>query len=98
MPQTDKKAARRELTRAIYRNNHLRFFITVLLLAADAAAGMLGSWFLGQVLDTITAGNMSRLLRLSIGVVVFVLAMTLISSIQYRSKSRFIQRGLTRYK
>ena len=98
MQQTDKKAARRELTRAIYRNNHLRFCATVLLLAGDAAAGMIGSWFLGQVLDTITAGSMSRLLRLTIGVAVFTLVMTLLTSIQHRCKSRFIQRGLTQYK
>ena len=98
MQQTDKKAARRELTRAIYRNNHLRFFATVLLLAGDAAAGLIGSWFLGQVLDTITAGSMSRLLRLTIGVVVFTLAMTLLTAAQYRCRSRFIQRGLTQYK
>lgn len=98
MKRTEQKAARRELTRAVFRQNHVRFFVSLVLLALTAAASLVMSWFLGQVLDAITAVSLARLLWLAKWFLCFTAVYCLLDSVMYRCKSRFIHKGLTQYK
>lgn len=93
-----KRSNVREYTRAFYQNNKLCGLTALLFTVLTAGSGLFSSYLLGVILDTITAGDLSRLwrnLQLTIVVLAGILAA---DTVMYWAKSRFIHRALAQYK
>ncbi len=89
----------REYIRAFYRKNKLNFIGSLVLLLLTVSTMLVISWLLGEVLDVITAGDLDRLLRLLLHVVIPVILLDLlVNAAAFRLKSRFIHRGLAQYR
>lgn len=93
-----KNANIREYTRAFYQGNKLCGLTALVFTILGTAIGLLFSFLLGEILDTITMGDLARLrhdLMLTLLVLAFVLV---VDTVMYRAKVRFIHRALAQYK
>lgn len=94
----ESRPAARQYFRAFYEHNHLRYILCMLLMLLMTSGALIGSWLLGEILDIITAGDLSRLGRVGIFTAAFVAAYFLISVAAYRVRSDFLKRALIQYK
>lgn len=93
-----KRDAARPYFRALYEKNRWNLALALLFSVFVSAEYMVESWLLGVVLDTITTGDLGRLLRY-VGVTAALVPLCLLVDLSmFRFKSRFIHRGLCQYK
>lgn len=94
----NKNSAARPYFRAFYQGNRIRFALAVILTLVTFPSNLIGSWLLGEVIDIIAAGSLSRLGRTLVFTIIFVLITFFLSVALYRAKSGFVQKALTQYK
>ena len=90
--------AAREYFRAFYDHNRARFVAALALTVLDMPAALVGSWLIGEIIDVISAGDLSRLQSIFAFSVVFVVLAFAVTTAMYRVKCEFIRRALTQYK
>lgn len=97
MPRFDNELSR-EYRRSFFSGNWARFVSALVFTLLDVPAALIGSWILGQIIDSISSNDFTRILHLAVLSAVFVVVSTLISLGMYRAKSSFICRALVSYK
>lgn len=88
----------RPYIRAMYRKNHLAFLTALAASLMSTPLVLAVSWLLGEVLDTVTAGDMGRLgwcLRFGL---ILALASFLADSVYAWAMSRFVHRAMAQYR
>lgn len=93
-----KNSKAREYTRTFYQNNRLYGLAALLFTVLAPGGALFVSYLLGEVLDTITMGDLSRLWRDLWLTLAFLAANLIIDVAMYWTKGRFIHRALAQYK
>lgn len=93
-----RKSDVKEYTRAFYRGNRLMFALALFFTILSSTENLLGSYLLGEILDVITLGELSRLGQMLLYCVVLAVGILLLSIAMYWTKTRFIHRALAQYK
>lgn len=93
-----KKTGIKPYLRAFYQGNRACFILAIVLVVLNFPVSLIGSWLLGEVIDIIAAGDLTRLSRILVFTIVFIITMVFISVAMYRVKSRFVHKALTQYK
>lgn len=88
----------RPYIRAMYRKNHLMFLTALAASLMSTPLVLAVSWLLGEVLDTVTAGDLGRLGWCLWFALFLALANFLADSVYAWSMSRFIHRAMAQYK
>ena len=88
----------RPYIRAMYRKNHLAFLTALAASLTSTPLILAVSWLLGEVLDTVTAGDLGRLVWCLWFALFLALANFLADSVYAWSMSRFIHRAMAQYK
>ncbi len=96
--KTRKNPAARQYFRAFYQGNRLRFALALFLILLNFPAALICTWLLGEVIDVIAAGDLSRLWRTLTFTALFVIAELFIGIAMYWVKSSFVYRALAQYK
>ena len=84
--------------RAFYRKNHFMFMAAVLFRLLGVPAMLLVSWLLGEVIDTITAGELAALQRLLVIAIVLMVTFFLLDLGFYRTRAAFLCKAVMQYK
>lgn len=81
-----------------YHKNHLIFILAMLLQITEVPWMLLVSWLLGAILDVIAAGDMARLMELSLFFIGLTVFNTILNIVCSCVKTSFVSRGLQQYK
>lgn len=97
--KTMKKTNRvRPYIHTFYYKNHLIFILAMLLQVMEVPWMLLVSWLLGAILDVIAAGDLGRLMELSLFFIGMTVFNTILNIVCSRVKASFVRRGLQQYK
>lgn len=98
MKQTKKTSAARPFFRAFYEGNRLHYAVGLAFTILSTAVGIAISWVLGEVMDTITAGDLGRLARIFWPVLALLVLNPALDFGYYGSRAVFIHQALGQYK
>ena len=98
MTDNEKKTAARPFFRAFYEGNRLHYAVGLAFTALSTAVGIAISWVLGEVMDTITAGDLGRLARIFWPVLALLVLNPALDFGYYGSRAVFIHQALGQYK
>ena len=98
MKQTRKNSAARPFFRAFYEGNRLHYAVGLAFTVLSTAVGIAISWVLGEVMDTITAGDLGRLARIFWPVLALLVLNPALDFGYYGSRAVFIHQALAQYK
>ncbi len=98
MTSNEKRTAARPFFRAFYEKNRLHYAAALALTLLSTAVGLAISWILGEVMDTITAGDLGRLWHIFWFVLALLLTNPLLDLSYYGTRAVFIHQALGQYK
>ena len=98
MKQTRKNSAAQPFFRAFYEGNRLHYAVGLAFTVLSTAVGIAISWVLGEVMDTITAGDLGRLARIFWPVLALLVLNPALDFGYYGSRAVFIHQALGQYK
>lgn len=98
MKQTKKNSVARPFFRAFYEGNRLHYAVGLAFTILSTAVGIAISWVLGEVMDTITAGDLERLLHIFWPVLALLVLNPALDFGYYGSRAVFIHQALAQYK
>ena len=88
----------RPYIRAFYEKNRLRFIFTLAASLLLVPAMLIFSWMLGEVIDIISSGDLSRLWRVFRLMIIFMAVFTSIELSHYIMRAAFLRRAMLQYK
>lgn len=84
--------------RAFYQKNHFMFIAAILFRLLGVPTMLLVSWLLGEVIDTITVGELAALWRLLVIAIVLMVTFYCIDLGFYKTRAAFLCKAVKQYK
>ena len=88
----------REYTKTFYQHNHINFALAILFTILDSGAMLFFSWVLGEVTNSMAAGDLTQLWRTLAVTLPAMAGLFVVGLSMYYFKTKFIHKGLRQYK